>query len=298
MSLSTDIRMFFHLIKPEHQINVLATVATVDRLPSMAIHPGVVEAKALLLDVARHVNGETTFVGGPLETHMRSYVNRSLGWVASCLSTEDLMAQHQGGVSHLDADEWREIYRALLNGCAGRAPILSTNGTLKPPRWISDSMSNICRLAEVGLGAEALQLIQRAEAQPSADERKLAGQLQADMLRRSAEFLRSHPEAFEEAEHWLKANATYLKPKPRPEGGLSVNNKVWLRMSAPHRVPQASQACETERRHREVSESSRKALYVGARSDQPFMADRECVELLRGNAKSASTYARSSRRSA
>jgi len=296
INFARDLRIFAPRMG-DNLADVVSQVAIVDQLPSMFVAPGLGEAKAHLLEVATHLNGEDSYVGGALELHTISLCGRAMR-LANAFATEDIHAERKGAYQILNGNEWRTIHQAIINGCAGSYPVLRRNGTLRPPKWAVDLLQLTSRLAEIGQSHEEVRLKARALSEPSADERKLAEQLGQMMIRRKNDHIRDNPEAVVEAESWIRINSQNITPRLRPEGGLDIDGMVWVRMSAPYRSPMASEAYKGEVRKREIDESKRTTLVVGAHADKPFRADRECVGILRDNARVAQAYVRSSRRSA
>lgn len=286
-----DIRIFAQEYG-ENIVDIVAQVASVERLPSMGLPPGLAEARANLLEWCEALTGETTFAGGFLELHVVSVISRAMR-LAATFAQEDIMAERNRGIMILTNDQWRLVHRAILAGCAGQVPVIRRNGTLRPPKWAVDLIQLTGRLAEVGWGHEECSLKAKAFGEPSKEERKAASELGAVMIARKNAHLAAHPEATAEALCWLKANAKYLEPRPRPEGALSITGRVWVRMSAPYRTPVASDAAVAEQRATEQARSREKVFVRGAHG--PVRVDREVAEILRDNREKASAHARNAR---
>ncbi|MFA6132469.1 MAG: hypothetical protein WC869_00480 [Phycisphaerae bacterium] len=289
LNFARDIRLFAPRLG-ENITDVVAQVASVERLPSMAVTPGLAEAKTHLMEVCHHLLGDITFQGQALELHAASVCCRALR-IASAFAHEDLAAERSGRLQILSGNEWRTIHQAVMAGCAGQVPVLRRMGTLRPPKWALDLIELTGRLGEVGWGTDEVRLKHRVLSEPNSAERRAAAEHTQRMIARKAAHLGLHTDAVAEAKAWLVLNGEHVKAKPRPAGCLSIDGMVWIRMSPMYRTPAESAEVATERRQRELNAADQ-TVVCGGRTSKPFRAHREVLDCLADNRRKASEFAR------
>lgn len=292
INFSRDVRIFAARMG-DQACDILSQTAAVDRLPSVAVPPGLSEAKAHLLEVAEHLLGETTFQGEALELHAASVCCRAFR-LAAAFAHEDLAAERSGRQMILTGDEWRGVHRAIVAGCQGQVPVLRRQGTFKPPMWAVDLLELTARLGETGWGHEEILVKARAQSQPTAAERRAAAEHTKRMVLRKEAWLAERPEALIEAEEWYNANRRNIQPSPRPAGFLDVDGVCHIRMSPGYRTPAESAEVAEAKRQQELATANATVL-CGRGSNAPFRAHREIVDLLRENRSRASEFARGGR---
>lgn len=291
INFSRDIRIFGrNLAAAGHLGDVAAQVAAVERLPTLAVAPGLTEAKAHLMEVCEHLLGETTFQGQALELHAASVCSRAFR-LAQVFACEDLAAERSGRRQILDGAQWRIVHRALLAGCAGQVPVLRRLGTFQPPIWALDLLELTTRLAEVGWGPEEVSLKARVLRKPDAAEKRAAAAHGQRLISAKERLLAENPEAREEAAHWAACWRKELAPAPRPEGFLAVCEGAALRMPETYRRPVESAETTAARAAEERRKSGEVVTIRGWRG--PYRAHREVVDVLAENRRMASAYARS-----
>lgn len=292
INFSRDIRLFAARMG-DQACDILTQTAAVDRLPSVLVPAGLGEAKAHLLEVVAHIQGDSTFQGEALELHAASVCCRAFR-LAAAFAHEDLAAERSGRQQILTSDEWRGVHRAIVAGCQGQVPILRRQGTFKPPLWAVDLLELTARLGEMAWGHEEILVKARAQSQPTAAERRAAAEHTKRMVSRKQAWLAERPEALIEAEAWYNANRRNIQPSPRPAGFLDVDGVCFIRMSPQYRTPAESAEVAEAKRQRELAAANATVL-CGRGSNAPFRAHREVLDILRENRSRASEYARGGR---
>jgi hypothetical protein len=292
LNFARDIRIFSPIMG-DNLGDVASQVAIVEGLPSMAVKPGLVEARAHLLEVCAHLLGDTTFQGSALELHAASVCCRAMR-LAAAFAMEDLAAERQGRLQVLNGDQWRLVHRALLAGTAGQVPVIRRIGTFHPPKWVVDILQMTARLGEIGWGADEVHLAARCNAEPTQAEKRAAAEHTQRLISRKGGHLGMNPEAVLEAREWLNANRANVQAVPRPAGALAINGQVWIRMSPEYRSPSESLEVAEAKRQRELAAANATVL-CGRGGSRPFVAHREILEILQENCSKAAEYARGGR---
>ncbi len=290
ISFTKDLRIFAPRIGANLH-DVAHQVAAVDRLPTMGVKVGVVEAKSHLLEVATYLVADSHYEDGGIGLHTLSVCTRAMR-LAAAFACEDVAAERQGRPCILSPDEWRAVHRAVVTGSSGDRPTLRRNGTFRPARWAVDLIELTGRLAEVGFGPAEAAVRHRAMEEPSREERQAATAHSKGLIRLKEDFLRQHAGLREEAVAWVKFNERHLLPTPRPEGHLDVDGVVHLRMPAMHRTPGPSRAVVEKQLVHEREQAKRRINVVASRVDKPVRVDKECHAILAEARRQAAQFAR------